>query len=516
MSVTLGEPTPRTAQARPRGAVHARPPAVDTTGDNWPHTKRPLPWLLAGFLVMVFLIPFDAIIFTVHMPANATLDRVFLVLMIAVFLGGRAVNERTGPRRRLTPVEIAMLVFGGLVLLSIVLNIDRIYQQNELGFVNKQLSQLFAYGVFFFLVIVSIRPEEVPAFTRLVMALACLTALGVIYESRTGVNLFYSLSSSVLGSFAQVAAPPTDNAKLIISGPTQHGLALASMLTIALPFAVLPLLEARRPGQRFKYLVMIGLILAASLSTHEKTGMLAPIVAFIVLASYKRQILRWMPVAIIVLIPVIHVAAPGALGGVNALIPGASSQADYSDGRAYDYPAVAPDILNNLILGRGYGTMNTQNFRIYRILDNQYLGTLFEVGVLGLISYLAIVVFAMVTAHGVIRKGGVRAPPALAASAGCAAFGLLSATYDAASFPQAVYSFLFVAGLIAALASKPDQPQLTPAPAMHVGSTSGRYHTALPAFRLQRQFISRVRPDDAMPHSPGFHTPGPAPRRDPE
>jgi hypothetical protein len=486
MSATVGERPPGVTRTWPYGENTALAPAVIPSSDNWPHTRRPLPWLLAGFLVMIFLVPFDAITFKVHMPANATLDRVFLMLMIAVFLVSRAVNDRTVPRRRLTPVEIAMLVFAAIALLSIVLNIDRIYQQNELGFVNKQLSQLLAYGAFFFVVIASLRPEEVPAFTRLVMALACLTAVGVIYQSRTGNNLFFSLSGTLLGPFAQVAAAPTDNAKLIISGPTQHGLALASMLTIALPFAVLPLLEARRPSERLKYLVIIGLILAADFSTHEKTGTFAPIAAFIVLAAYKRQILRWMPLAIIVLIPVIHFASPGALGGIGEILPTSTSQADYSDGRAYDYPAVAPDILNNLILGRGYGTMNTQNWRIYRILDNQYLGTLFQVGVIGLISYLAIVVFGMVTAHGVIRKGGVRAPPALAASAGCAAFGLLSATYDAAAFPQAVYSFLFVAGLLAALASKQAQPQLVPAAAAPVGSTSGRLRTAPPAFHGAR------------------------------
>jgi hypothetical protein len=435
---------------------------------------------------MIFLVPFDAIIFKVHMPANATLDRVFLMLMIAVFLVSRAVNDRTFPRRRLTPVEIAMLVFGGIALISIVLNIDRIYQQNELGFVNKQLSQLLAYGAFFFVVIASIRPEEVPAFTRLVMALACVTAVGVIYQSRSGNNLFFTLSATLLGSFAQVAHAPIGNAKPIISGPTQHGLALASMLTIALPFAVLPLLEARRPSERVKYLVIIGLILAADLSTQEKTGTFAPIAAFLVLAAYKRQILRWMPLAIIVLIPVIHFAAPGALGGIGQILPTSTSQADYSDGRAYDYPAVAPDILNNLILGRGYGTMDTENWRIYRILDNQYLGTLFQVGVIGLISYLAIVFFGMVTAHGVIRRGGVRAPPALAAAAGCAAFGLLSATYDAAAFPQAVYSFLFVAGLVAAIASKPAQPQQAVAATVNVGSTSGRLHTAPPSLHAPR------------------------------
>ena len=122
--------------------------------------------------------PVRRIIFKVHLPANATLDRVFLVVMIAVFLASRAVNGRSGPRRRLTPVEIAMLVFGGIALLSIVLNIDRIYQQNELSFVEKQFSQLLAYGAFFFVAIATVRPEEVPAFTRLIMALACLTAVG--------------------------------------------------------------------------------------------------------------------------------------------------------------------------------------------------------------------------------------------------------------------------------------------------------------------------------------------------
>jgi hypothetical protein len=454
--------------------------------------------LLAGFLVMVFLLPFDAIIFKVHMPANATLDRVFLVLMIAVFLASRIGNRMRGVRRRLTPVEIAVLVFGAIALLSIVLNIDRIYQQDQLGFVNKQFSQLLAYGAFFFVVVATIRPEEVPAFTRLVIALACITAVGVIYQSRTGTNLFFSLSSTLLGPFATVGKPPVGDSVPIIGGPAQHALALASMLTIALPFVVLPLLQARRPGERLKYLLLCGLILAADFATNEKTAIFAPIAALIVLAAYKREMLRWAPLAIIVVIPVIHFAAPGALGNIGSILP-TSSGTDYTDGRASDYPAVAPDILNNLILGRGYGTMDTTNWRTYRILDNQYLDTVFEVGVIGLISYLAIVFCAIMTAHRVIKRGGVRAPPALAAAAGCAAFGLVSATYDAAGFPQAVYSFLFAAALTAILASKRAQPDPARAAARHVGIASGR--------------LGGI---GAMPRR--FHTPGFAPgghHRDP-
>lgn len=430
--------------------------------DNWPHTTRLLPWLLAGFVVMVFLVPFDSVKFKVHLPANATVDRVFLVAMVTVFVVSRAMSGRTSPRRRLTPVEVAILTFGGLALLSIVLNIDRIYQQNQVSFVEKGFSQLVAYGVFFFVVIATVRPEEMPAFSRLILALTCLTAIGTFYESRTGVNVFYLWSAKLLNPVAAVAHSPTDihswAGTRTIVGPTKHGLALASMLTIGLPFAVLPMLEARRMSARIWYLLAVGLILAADLGTSRKTAIFAPVAAFIVLIAYKRQLLRWTPLAVIILIPVIHFAAPGALSGVKQIVP-SSSHGDYTDGRAGDYAAVAPDILNNVIIGRGYSTLDVLNRRTYRILDNQYLGVLFEVGVVGLVAYLAIVFTALMTAHGVVKRGGMRAPPALAAAAGCAAFGLVSATYDAASFPQAVYSFLLVAGFIAVAASKRLQPQ---------------------------------------------------------
>jgi hypothetical protein len=332
-----------------------------------------------------------------------------------------------------------------------------------------------------------------PAFSRLVVALAFLTALGTFYEARTGYNAFYVWSAKVLHPLATVPHAPTEihpryGSKTVV-GPTQHGLALASMLSVGLPFAVLPLLKARTPGRRLSYLLVIGLILAADLTTYRKTASFAPLAAFIVLAAYKREILRWAPIAVIVLVPVIHFASPGALGGVTQIFP-SSSHGDYTDGRAGDYSAVTPDILNNVILGRGFDTLDTSNFRSYRILDNEYLDILFVVGVVGLLSYLGIVFAALMTAHGVIRRGGERAPPALAAAAGCAAFGILSGTYDAMGFPQAVYSFLFAAGLIAVAASKRGRarpPQVDGLPRIpHWGGpifTSGRRRTGSPLRR---------------------------------
>jgi polysaccharide biosynthesis protein PslJ len=405
---------------------------------------------------MIFLIPFPNIIFKVNLPANASFDRVFLVVMVGAFVASRASQKRPSRRRRLTPVEVAMLTFAGIALLSIVLNIDRIYQQNQVGFVEKGFSQLVAYGAFFFVVVGTIRSEEMPAFSRLILVLSCLTALGTIYEGHTGYNVFYHWSGILLRPIATVGPSPTQlHPSKIVVGPTQTGLALASMLTIGLPFAVLSLLEARTHGKRLVYLVAVGVILTADLTTFHKTAIFAPLTAFVVLAAYKRQILRAAPIAIIVLIPIIHFASPGALGGITSILPSATTNGgDYTDGRAGDYAAVAPDILNNLIIGRGYSTMDVLNERSYRTLDNQYLDTVFEVGVVGLVAYLAVMLGALMTSHGVIKRGGVRAPPALAGAAGCAAFAVVSATYDAAGFPQAIYSFLFAAGLIAVAASK--------------------------------------------------------------
>ena len=431
----------------PIGLSDSRP----RMSDNWPRTARPMPWLIAAFLAMLFLIPFDGVNLKVHLPMDSKPDRVLLGLMIVLWVAQKltGTSPRTGRRR--TSLERAMLVYTAIALLSIVLNIDRIFQLNELTFAEKRLSQMLGYVVFFFIVVSTVRMEEVAAYTRLILALTCVTALGTLYEAHTGVNLFYTWSAKLFSPIATVIPAPTSinvaYSRPTIVGPTAHGLAVTSMLTIALPFAILPLLQTRQMRKRIAYVVVIGLILAAELATARKTAFVAPMAAFIVLIAYNRRLLRWSPLAVIALIPVIHFAAPGAIGTLSGIIGTAKSSAS-TQGRVSDYAAVAPDILNNVLIGSGYGSLNPDNYRWYRILDNEYLDELFQVGFIGLLAYLAIVITALTTAHGVIKRGGPRAPPTLAAAAGCAAFGVVSATFDATGFPQAPYTFMFAAALI--------------------------------------------------------------------
>jgi O-antigen ligase/polysaccharide polymerase Wzy-like membrane protein len=451
------EDWPSRVDSAPRRAA----PPPDRT-DDWPHTKRLMPWLLAGFMAMVFLIPIDGTELKVHLPVDSKPDRFVIGAMLAVLVV-KALLPKTGERparRRMTVVTAAVLIFGAFVLFSLLLNVDRIYQLGQLTFAEKALSQVLAYIGFFLIVATQVRKSEVAAYGRLVLGLAVITALGTLYESRTGFNVFYILGGDLLRPIATVIPSPTNinptflEGRKIIVGPTKHGLALASMLSIALPFAVIKLQEAKTRQKKSWYLLIICLLLAASLSTGRKTAIIAPIAVFAVLAFYNRRMLRWTPLALLVLIPVIHFASPGALGTFNVLAGAGSS--DSTTQRVTDYSGITPDVLSHPIFGQGYGSLDSDNTRWYRILDNEYLDELFQVGILGVLAYLAMVLAPLITAHGVIKRAGGRAPPIIAAAAGCAAYAVVSATFDAMSFPQAPYAFFFMAGLIAAAATARD------------------------------------------------------------
>lgn len=427
-----------------------------------------MPWLIAAFLVMLFLIPFDGISFKVHLPMDAKPDRVLIALMIAVLAAQKLTGAMPRLRRRRTSLERAFLVYTAIALTSIVLNIDRIYQLDQLGFAEKTLSQFLGFVIFFFIVVATVRTEEFAAYGKLVLALACLTALGTLYEAHSGNNLFYDISGKLFSPIANVIPAPTDihdpSGRPQVVGPTAHGLAVTSLLTMALPFAVLPLLRTSRMRARVGFIVVIGLILAAELATARKTAFVAPVAAFAVLIAYNRRLLRWSPLGLVALIPVIHFAAPGAIGTLTGILGSAQGSAS-TQGRLADYSAVSPDILSNLIIGRGYGTLDPDNYRWYRILDNEYLDQLFQVGIVGLLAYLSIIVSALTTAHRVIVRGGEFAQLTLAAAAGCAAFGLVSATFDAAGFPQAPYTFCFLAALVTVTAVRQRQDDQLAAPA---------------------------------------------------
>jgi hypothetical protein len=209
--------------------------------DEWPHTRRPLPWALAAFIAMLFLVPIDSINLPLHLPVNGTLDRPVLIALTLLWLASLAlVSGAARPRLKLGRVHFAALAFLAVCLLSVALNGQGLANMGEVSLTMKKLALLVSYVVFFFIAASVLRPREVPRFAALMVVLGVVVAVSTIVEYRFHYNVFYSLWGKVLPVTVPKELDTIDPiGRLTVYGPTLQPLELAAMLAMVLPFAIL-------------------------------------------------------------------------------------------------------------------------------------------------------------------------------------------------------------------------------------------------------------------------------------
>jgi hypothetical protein len=430
--------------------------------DSWPRTRRPLPWLFAFFLATVFLLPIDAIQLKVHLPFSSESDRFFVALIVIVWAAGIVVARGSG-RLRLRPRgwAAAMLVFFAIAILSIVFNFDRITNLGEWATAEKRLVLLVSLVAVFGVFSVSLRVTELRAFAVLIVILASLSAAGTIYEQKAHDNIFYSTAATLLSPIAEVEPAPTEAGpdpsapgRPMITGPTRHALSIASLLGMAVPFAVVFAAGSSDLRRKILWGLLACLIVAGALVTQRRSGLIVPAVAIAALFAIRpRKFLPLVPLAVVAAVVGLALSG-GSVSSINQLFGGEGDKAS-TEGRTSDYEAVVPDVLTHPAIGRGYGTLDSIKVDTYRIFDNEYLGQLYQVGLLGLLAWIALILTPIVIAVRFAARSDnpLRGPPALAAAAGCLAFAVAAALYDILTFPQAPYLFLFLAAMCTTAAS---------------------------------------------------------------
>jgi hypothetical protein len=239
-----------------------------------------------------------------------------------------------------------------------------------------------------------------------------------------------------------------------VRGPAELGLEAVAMLTMALPIALVGILQSRTTRQRVLYGFVACLLLAASISTYRKSAFLGPISVGLTLAYFRRrELLKLAPLAVVVLL-VVHLLSPGALGSVAFQLDSNRLGAATVSDRASDYDAVRPDLWTHMAFGRGYGTYE---HAAYRVLDSEVLNRVLEVGVIGLGAYIFMVLSVVGAARVTIRsRHRTRSPVALSVAAAAVGFLTLSTLFDIMSFPHVPYIFLYLAGLLAVVVKQPD------------------------------------------------------------
>jgi hypothetical protein len=423
---------------------------VDHGGD-WPRTTRLLPWGIALFLAILWLVPFNQIALTASLPIDLKFDRLVLPFIAGLWVLALAAGGPGAPRVRATWMHLGLAVFVAISCLSVVLDARWLNQTLEFDLGMKKLTLLAAYGAFFLMMSSIVRRSEVRAFIKYTLVLAVICAIGTIWEYRFQYNVFYDGAAKLLPGFFQVGVAESsavdEIGRRLVRGPAELGLEAVAMLSMALPIALVGIMHAGRWRDRILYGLAACLLMAAAISTYRKSALMAPISIGLTLAYFRRrELLKLAPLGVILLV-VVHVLSPGAFGSIalqlNSNRLGVATVSD----RAADYDAVRPDLWTNLAFGRGYGTYDHTS---YRILDSEILSRVIEVGVLGLIAYMFMIVSVVIAARAVIRaRDPTWSPVALACAAAAVAFLVLSFLFDVMAFPHVPYLLLSLAGLLA-------------------------------------------------------------------
>jgi hypothetical protein len=439
--------------------VDEQPPARSVGGD-WPRTTRVLPWMIAAFIAMLWLIPFNTIELSASLPFDLKLDRLLLPLVVATWVLALAAGGAAAPRPRATWIHFGIGAFVGIACLSVVLNMQDLNRTLEFPLSVKKLILITSYLTLFAVIASSVRRSEVSAFLKYTLLLGVTCALGMIWEYRFHYNIFYSLSDQILPGFFQVNGASgggfdATDGRALTRGPAEHPLEAVAILTMALPIALVGLINAKRRWKTVLYCIAACIIVAASVSTYRKSALLAPLSVGLTIAYFRRrELLRLAPLGAVAVF-VISFLSPGALGSLaEQFSPQQLGVGTVSD-RASDYDAVRPDVWAHLILGRGFGSYDHVS---YRLLDSEILGRTVDIGVLGLGFVFLMIVIIVGVARPLIRsQHSMWSPPALAIAAAAISYLVVEFLFDTSSFPHTPYVLMTLAGLLAVIVSRSDE-----------------------------------------------------------
>lgn len=429
---------------RPSLTTDATPGASVAT-DAWPRTNRLLPWLIAVFVLALCLVPLDSSQLRVSGPVDLKLDRVLLAPMLLLWICAALVGGRSSPRfPRLGAAGVGLLAWVAIAVLSVAVSSAQLAIDAELLLATKKLILLGSFAAFYFMVASAIRPAEVRPLVTLWLVASAITALDALVTYRTGTAHLRVWFSQVLGAVVQVTPAPEGvgaNGRPEVVGPALHGLALTTMMVMAMPFALARVYEAKTVAQRVLPALALVLYAIAAVTTGRRSSIIVPVVLGLVFIAYRpRPTLRLTPL-ILVFVLASQLFAPAALTSIKARVNGAGEGQASNLGRTSDYDAVTPDIVTRPLLGKGFGTLDPSN---YRILDNQLLGSLIETGLVGVVAFLGFLIAAWAGMHRRARNGD---DFALAIAAAVVVFTVSTLLYDALAFVQTAYILFFVLAL---------------------------------------------------------------------
>jgi hypothetical protein len=428
-------------------------PAVTLTALMAITSRRLISWqsLLAVVIVVILVIPIRRYRLPGNLPFELEPYRLVVALIVAGWLVSLLIDPRVRLRRTGFEAPIALVVVA--VVTSLLANPLRVAAVEPT--VTKKVMFLTSFVLLFYLIVSCIRTlESVDYLIRVLVGGSAVVAVFAIVESRTGFNVFNHLSS--VAPFLDPFRVPTEESRggrLRVFASSQHPIALGAMFVMLIPLAVY---LARRSSRRL-WLVAGAILALGALATVSRTSVVMGLVVGAVLVWLRPGHMRRLwPLAVPALLA-IHLALPGTLGTLkSAFLPPGGLVAEQrigagtrGSGRVADLGPSLREYSKKPLFGQGYGsrTVDREGGNA-PILDDQWLGTLLELGAVGALAWLWLFVRAIRRLSRAAKEDDSDVGWLLTAiAASVTAFAVGMFMYDAFAFTQVTFILFILLGL---------------------------------------------------------------------
>lgn len=404
--------------------------------------------MLTVYVVLLMLIPANLTI-----PALGSIGTPALIVGLCALAWwiGAQMNRTSSALAPAQPIRRAMLGFTIAVLFSYVAATVRPIGDLELNGADRGLLLIASWlGVVLITSDGLIGIDRLEAPLRLLVLAGATVAVIGIGQFFTGLPLVDVIQIPGLTPNNELTSIYNRDGFTRAAGTSTHpiefGVVLSMILPIALHFAYSDVQRSR-----FVRWFPVAAIAFAVPITVSRSALVGVVVALVVLMpswSARRRRISYVFMAAIVLS--IYVAIPGMLGTLTRLFTGISEDSS-ARSRTDSYALALDFIARSPVFGRGISTFLPE----YRILDNQYLGLLIEVGVVGTIAVLVLFGGAIFIALRSRRLSSDPRTQSLGQSLGAmvAAGACTFATFDAFAFPQASGLMFLGVGCVGALSN---------------------------------------------------------------
>jgi O-antigen ligase len=394
-----------------------------------------------------------------NLPFNLELYRLLVAMILACWLSSLLIDRKVRLRR--TPFDKPLALMVAAVFASEIANPSRVRELDS--YVAKSLTFLLSFVLLYFFVATILRHRpDIELIVKVIVGCGAVVAVSALIERRSGYNVFFHLQGVLPFLHFNGAEDIVRNGRLRVIGSGQHPIAFGAMFALLVPLSIALVRTSSR-----KWWIATGLTLFAVLATGSRTAIVMLIVSAIVFFWLKPVATKRFAPLLVPAIVVVHFAVPGALvslkdsffppGGLIAeqtdLAPGSDPQ--LAGGRIRLLGPSLSEWSKKPLVGEGWGTRITGFDSVFRnapILDNQWLGTLLELGIVGFAAWFWLIARAVRRLARASRESSERDSWLFTGfAAAIAGFGVGMLTYDAFSFIQVTFVFWVLLALAAAL-----------------------------------------------------------------